>query len=424
MIYTHGNRLGMHNSSKPKNQISHGTYEMEENDERYFIKPTGNIVEARGSCTMPDTFDTPEIDFDWMNKTFDIELHHNTEKLLGVTMDEFDKMIESIVPDAVKQCVSDLIEETIKTSEMEESFDDAVARIHMKDLSRSNSLASVSSVSDDELMEVSDNEQDNDDVRSGLVDIFELPNLTEEQIQQMDPGYNCQLNNTRDQLERVTQELETSRKNHREDDSAYMEELNEKDRLLEEKENEIEELRSQLRKRSREEYEVEEVQHDLIQMNMISGKQPRSKPVEVQEPEVREVKRQKITEGRRGCPFCPYEQTSSGYDMRPLRLHMCNGSCSVPTDEMNTSECKYANNWCEVGDSGFDVLRKMGFANVEDHVNDFLRYRCPCEGCDFKHYHARKFKRHLMTKRQKNHGFSKEEAGQIAQRQMLGDYAV
>ena len=226
-------------------------------------------------------------------------------------------------------------------------------------------------------------------------------------------------------MERVIQELETSRKNHREDDSAYMEELNEKDRLLEEKEKEIEDLRSQLRKRSRDEYEVEEVEQvDLIQMNMISGKQPRTKPVEVQEPEVREVKRQKITEGRRGCPYCPYEQTSSGYDMRPLRLHMCNGSCPVPTDEMVTTECKYAKNWCEVGESGFVVLRMMGFANVEDHVNDFLRYRCPCEGCDLKHYHARKFKRHLMTKRQANHGFSKEAADQIAQRQMLGDYAV
>lgn len=411
MIFTNGNSLGMHNSAKAKRQILHGTYEMEENDERYFIKPTGNIVEASGSGTMPNTFDTSEVDFEWMNETFDTQLHHNTEKLLGITMDEFDKMIESIVPDAVKRCVSYLIEETIKTSEMQQSFDEAVSMVTMNDLSRSNSLVSVSSD-----MGSCEEECDND-VSSVLVDIFELPDLTEEQIQQMEPRYNSQLNETREELERVYRELHTSRNNHREDDRAYMEELNERDRLLEEKENEIEELRKELGKRCREEDEV-----DLIQMNMVSGKQPRSVPVE--EPEdvqVREVKRRKITEGRRGCPFCPFEQTSAGYDMRSLRLHMCNGSCRVPTDEMNTTECTYGNNWCDVGDSGFDVLSKMGFENVEDHVNDFLRYRCPCEGCDFKHYHARNFKRHLMTK---SHGYSKEEADYVVKRQMEGDYAV
>ncbi len=120
---------------------------------------------------------------------------------------------------------------------------------------------------------------------------------------------------------------------------------------------------------------------------------------------------------RRGCPFCPFEQTTSGYDMRCLKDHLTNGTCEVGIFDMVQTACTYGNLWCRVDDSGWDCMSKMGFNDPDNHVDEFLHFKCP--NCDFRHYHARKFKRHLVAGHNRGGcGFSKVEAEEIKNQQL------
>ena len=120
---------------------------------------------------------------------------------------------------------------------------------------------------------------------------------------------------------------------------------------------------------------------------------------------------------RRGCPFCPFEQTTSGYDMRCLKDHMTNGDCTCPIDDMTSRSCSHPNVWCEEGESGWQSLKNMGFKDPDNHVCEFRHFSCP--KCDFTHWHARKFKRHLMAGLNRGGcAYSKEEAEQIKNEQL------
>lgn len=129
----------------------------------------------------------------------------------------------------------------------------------------------------------------------------------------------------------------------------------------------------------------------------------------------RPIKRSRVE--RRGCPFCPFEQTTSGYDMRCLKDHMTNGDCDCPIDDMTSRPCSHPNVWCEEGESGWQSLKNMGFKDPDNHVLDFRHFSCP--QCDFTHWHARKFKRHLMAGINRGGcAYSKEEAENIKNHQL------
>ena len=163
----------------------------------------------------------------------------------------------------------------------------------------------------------------------------------------------------------------------------------------------------------RKEEELERMKHqyrlDMERMRKRMGKRPSYSE------SVRPMKRLRVE--RRGCPFCPFEQTTSGYDMRCLKDHMTNGDCDCPIDDMTSRPCSHPNVWCEEGESGWQCLKNMGFKDPDNHVIDFRHFSCP--QCDFTHWHARKFKRHLMAGINRGGcAFSKEEAEKIKNDQL------
>ena len=138
--------------------------------------------------------------------------------------------------------------------------------------------------------------------------------------------------------------------------------------------------------------ELERIKHQYrVDMERMRKRMENKRPLECEGS--RPAKRCRVE--RRGCPFCPFEQTTSGYDMRCLKDHMTNGDCTCPIDEMTSRTCSHSNVWCEEGESGWQSLKNMGFKDPDNHVIGFRHFSCP--KCDFTHWHARKFKRHLQA---------------------------
>lgn len=163
----------------------------------------------------------------------------------------------------------------------------------------------------------------------------------------------------------------------------------------------------------RKEEEMERMKHqyrlDMERMRKRMGKRPSYSE------SVRPLKRLRVE--RRGCPFCPFEQTTTGYDMRCLKDHMTNGDCDCPIDDMTSRPCSHPNVWCEEGESGWQCLKNMGFKDPDNHVIDFRHFSCP--QCDFTHWHARKFKRHLMAGINRGGcAYSKQQAEDIKNQQL------
>ncbi len=173
----------------------------------------------------------------------------------------------------------------------------------------------------------------------------------------------------------------------------------------------VEEREAEL-KRKEDELECMKHQHRLDMANMRKRMGKRSLDYC---DSARPAKRYRVE--RRGCPFCPFEQTTSGYDMRCLKDHMTNGDCTCPIDDMTSRSCSHPNVWCEEGESGWQSLKNMGFKDPDNHVCEFRHFSCP--KCDFTHWHARKFKRHLMAGLNRGGcAYSKEEAEQIKNEQL------
>ena len=172
----------------------------------------------------------------------------------------------------------------------------------------------------------------------------------------------------------------------------YQEELDEAQGRVIELEKEVSTLRKQL-KRSREAYEEESVP----------------------EPP---VKRVKTGNKRYGCPFCDFEK-HLGCEKRAIKEHMTNGSCPVASHEMLNTPCKFSNVWCEAGDSGFSVIKSMGFDDPYHFVESFRFYKCP--GCNFRHNNSAKMMRHMVSNKCIN--ICKEEASAILKEQLVAKKA-
>jgi hypothetical protein len=164
----------------------------------------------------------------------------------------------------------------------------------------------------------------------------------------------------------------------------------------------------------RKEEELERMKHQYrMDMERVRKRMEHKRPSYGES--TRPIKRSRVE--RRGCPFCPFEQTTTGYDMRCLKDHMTNGDCECLIDDMTSRPCSHPNVWCEEGESGWQSLKNMGFKDPDNHVLDFRHFSCP--QCDFTHWHARKFKRHLMAGINRGGcAYSKEEAENIKNDQL------
>ena len=127
----------------------------------------------------------------------------------------------------------------------------------------------------------------------------------------------------------------------------------------------------------------------------------------------RPVKRVKTGIDRHGCPYCEFEK-HSGCEKRAIKEHMTNGSCPVASHDMLNTPCKYSTAWCQQGDSGFSVIKSMGFDDPYHFVESFRFYKCP--GCNFRHNNSAKMVRHMVSK--KCIHISKAEASAIVKEQL------
>lgn len=188
-----------------------------------------------------------------------------------------------------------------------------------------------------------------------------------------------------------------------------------------------EELQSAIRKIGELRTEVEELKVILVDRDIqicslrkqLDRKREREDcdVVEISSPKRRKIESEFEGHGcvfeRHGCPFCEWEANTK--DIRDIRDHLTNGSCSCPTDEMVDATCSYENKWCTVGMNGYDCLVKLGFKDPDNHVESFRHFKCP--KCEFRTFQASKFLRHLKKKRNGGCGFSPDEAKRIKDEQ-------
>lgn len=332
---------------------------------------------------------------EFLDETFDLTLLQNTENLLDMTQQDFEDLIEE--KESPENQVKECMESMIQTLEIE-----AVPELDLgpSAIERSPSFTPFGEMSSDELANASKTESFDCSVFDSSSDIEESEDVdsdateTDVSSDESEPDHSDdELTEAQDRIGELEEEVE-------ETTFGFQEELKDKEieiQLLQERhEEEIYRLRQQLeRKRDRDD--------DIVEVYQRPKKMCKSGP--------------SFGDERRGCPFCPFEQTTSGYDMRCLKDHLTNGSCEIPLDEMANHSCTHGNLWCRVGENGWNCLNKMGFSDPDNHVDEFLHFKCP--SCDFRHFHARKFKRHLAAGLNRGGcGFSKEEAEEIKNQQL------
>lgn len=304
-------------------------------------------------------------DLEFLETTFDLNNKEEMEQLIQMDECEFHHKVEE---KEIAECMEDLIrgvEKMNRTNSLELIHeDDDMILSGPIDMTVFNSEYECSD-------EETDSEEPSDDEVTALEE--EVTNLEEVTT-----------------LQQEVLDLEDCLEQQREAAAAA-------DSALKRKEEELERMKHQYRL-------------DMERMRKRMGKRSH----DYSEP-ARPMKRLRVE--RRGCPFCPFEQTTSGYDMRCLKDHMTNGDCDCPIDDMTSRPCSHPNVWCEEGESGWQCLKNMGFKDPDNHVNDFRHFSCP--QCDFTHWHARKFKRHLMAGINRGGcAFPKEEAEKIKNDQL------
>ena len=373
----------------------------------HFVTPNAeNIIPATSEFDeMPETFANPDAedflslsDSEFLDEVFDISLLKNTETMLDMTQDEFEQFVkqqespENLVRECVESMIQQLEIEAIPEldlgppalPERSSSFTPIGESDELENASKDESFdCSIFDSSDEEVSDIEEAEQvDSDATETDVSGDESEPDVSGDELTE-----------AQERIGELEEEVE-------ETTFGFQEELKDKEAeiqaLQERHEAELSALRSQLeRKRDRDD--------DIVEVYQRPKKMRKSGP--------------SYGDERRGCPFCPFEQTTSGYDMRCLKDHLTNGSCDVSVDEMVNHSCTHGNLWCRIGESGWDCLNKMGFSDPENHVNEFLHFKCP--NCDFRHYHARKFKRHLCAGLNRGGcGFSKEEAEEIKNQQL------
>lgn len=345
----------------------------------HYIIPEGeNVIPANSPFDdMPDFFSGEHDEFltlsdsEFLDETFDASLVKNTEDLMDMTEVDFDSFIKEKESPAnqIKECMESMIQ-TIEIEEMPE------LDLGPPALDRTPSLEPI----------------EQDDLESSLTTGLEGATR--------DENFDCSMFDSEESAE------ESEDSDATDTDVSDNEEPEPSDSELVEAQERIDELESI---KEQQELEITHIREQL------ERKRQRSELVE--EEYERPVKMRKFTTDRRGCPFCPFEQSTSGYDMRCLKDHLTNGECCVCTSDMVDTSCTYENLWCREGDSGWDCLNKMGFKDPDNHVDEFLHFKCP--KCDFRHFHARKFKRHLAAGYNRGGcGYSKEEAEEIKNQQL------
>ena len=291
----------------------------------------------------------------------------DVEELLSLDEDAFFNMVQEDIETEVKKSLDNVVEKVVENLEFE--------RLQLSPITRSDSLASLQPLSP-----ISRSDSFEPLIPTNSLDAFPLDNaITDE------PADLSVFDSDTEETESEASEAET------EPESECESECSDIQCELEAKDMEIARLRAALeRKRSRDD-DVEEIRP-----------QKRFRSFEAK---------------RRGCPFCPFEQGGSGYDMRRIKDHMTNGDCVIDVMDMEHSTCTHENIWCDVGDNGWDCLSKMGFKDPSNFVREFRRFECP--KCDFTHFHARKFERHLKAgKNRGGCGFSALEAKYIKDEQL------
>ena len=360
----------------------------------YETQPTENIHVGSLFEDIPET----EGDFlslsdsEFLDDVFDISLLKNTETMLDMTQDGFEQFVkqqespENLVRECVESMIQQLEIEAIPEldigppvlSERSSSFTPIGDSDELENASKDESFdCSIFDSSDEE---VSDTEQVDSDATE--TDDESEPDVNGDELTEAQERIG--------ELEEAVEETTFGFQEELKDKEAEIQALQERHAA------ELSALRAQLeRKRERDD--------DIVEVYQRPKKMRKSGP--------------SYGDERRGCPFCPFEQTISGYDMRCLKDHLTNGSCEVSVDEMVIHSCTRGNLWCRVGESGWDCLNKMGFSDPDNHVEEFLNFKCP--NCNFRHYHARKFKRHLCAGLNRGGcGFNKEDAEEIKNQQL------
>lgn len=366
-----------------------------------------NIIPAESIFEdMPETFANPDqedfwslSDSEFLDETFDVSLLQNTENLLDMTQQAFEDLIEEKEsPDnQVKECM----ESMIQSLEI-----DGIPELDLGPpaIERTSSLTPIGEIPSNKLANASKTESFDcsvfDSSDEEVSDIEEPEEVDSDATETDVSGDESEPEHSGDELTEAQDRIGELEEEVEETTFGFQEELKDKEKeiqaIQERHEAEVYRLRQQLqRKRDRDE--------DIVEVYQRPKKMCKSGP--------------SFGDERRGCPFCPFEQTTSGYDMRCLKDHLTNGSCEVPLDEMVNHSCTHGNLWCRVGENGWNCLNKMGFSDPDNHVDEFLHFKCP--NCDFRHFHARKFKRHLAAGLNRGGcGFSKEEAEEIKNQQL------
>ena len=343
--------------------------------------------------------DIPSLsDCEFLDETFDLNFKEDTEKLLGMDEASFHRMIDEDKRNQhVTQCMEDIIRniEAMQPLKRTPSLQPLVSRTQGK-------VISLELPNDPDVLTrpadptVFDSESEPESEAESEVESepeSQAENEVETEYEQSEeeggsePESEAEVQNLREEVEHLESQVE-----------LHQSEVEQRDMALVEKQNELERLKHQHRA------EIERMQQRLDRKRQLDDSES-----------YRPVKRSRVE--RRGCPFCPFEQTTSGYDMRCLKDHMTNGDCECPINEMTFRSCTHTNVWCEEGESGWQCLKNMGFKDPDNHVSEFRHFKCP--KCDFTHWHARKFKRHLQAG--VNRGgcaFSKEEAEEIKNDQL------
>lgn len=341
--------------------------------------------------------DIPSLsDCEFLDEAFDLKLKEDTEKLLGMDEASFHLMIDE---DKRNQHVTECMEDIIRNIEA------------LQPLKRTPSLELIKRTPSGKIDRIRFSLPNDPDVllRPADTAVFD----SESEASEADTEASEE--ETEAESESEASEEETEASDEEAEAEAEVQNLREEIELLESR---VELHQSEVEQRDmalvEKQNELERLKHQhRIEMDRMQQRLDRKRQLDYDD--YRPVKRSRVE--RRGCPFCPFEQTSSGYDMRCVKDHMTNGDCECPVDEMTSRSCSYSNVWCEEGENGWQCLKNMGFKDPDNHVSEFRHFTCP--KCDFTHWHARKFKRHLQAG--VNRGgcaYSKEEAEEIKNEQL------
>lgn len=308
-------------------------------------------------------------------------LFPDAEDLLGMTEQEFDTIIESMdTHPEIKSCISDMIQQLEIRKKVVEELSN-YERPHA--MTRSNSLRS------------------NGLQHTEAINIEEMSWFSEEET----PDFSSESSES-------SSESEPEEEPEQETDVASGDETDDEDQEPQYKEQYLIAMRTASELRTEVEHLRTILELKKREIGNLRNELKRKRDTE-EEVEVVRPKRMKMEGCRHGCPFCEWEANTS--DIRDIRDHLTNGDCQCPTDQMIHSHCNFENKWCTLGMNGYECLIKLGFKDPENHVESFRHFKCP--KCDFRHFQASKFLRHLKKKRGNGCGFSPEEAKMIKDEQ-------